>query len=110
MARVVLVRLLVALVTIWGASVAIYFGIAALPGDPATVILGEGASREAVASLQGQMTLDEPLVQRYFDWLGGFVRGDLGESFATGTPRPVWPLISGKLRNTLVLTAATLLI
>jgi peptide/nickel transport system permease protein len=110
MARVVLVRILVALVTVWGASVAIYFGIAALPGDPATVILGEEATPDAVASLRQQMNLDEPLVQRYGDWLGGFVHGDLGESFATGTPRPVWPLISGKIRNTLVLTAATLLI
>jgi peptide/nickel transport system permease protein len=110
MLRLVVVRVLVALVTFWGASVAIYFGIEALPGDPATVILGEEATPDAVAALSKEMDLDRPVVERYGDWLLSFVQGDLGESFATGTPRPVWPLISGKIRNTLVLTLVTLLV
>jgi peptide/nickel transport system permease protein len=110
MTRLILVRIGVMLITFFGASVAIYFGIEALPGDPATVILSEEATPEAVAALSEQMELDRPVVERYVDWLGGFVQGDLGESFATASPRPVWPLISGKIRNTLVLTLATLAI
>lgn len=56
------------------------------PGDPVDVMLGEGATAEARAELTAQLGLDQPLPQRYWQWLRDVLRGDLGESFRSGTP------------------------
>jgi peptide/nickel transport system permease protein len=51
-----------------------------LPGDPAVNILGPGATPEAVAELHERLHLDDPLLSRYFRWLGDAATGDLGDS------------------------------
>ena len=51
-----------------------------VPGNAAVAILGEGQPPEAYAELEAELGLDQPLVPRYFDWLGDAVTGDLGES------------------------------
>ena len=54
------------------------------------------------------MGLDKPAVERYFDWLGGLLTGDLGNSaagYAQGTALPIWDQIKGKLSNSLILAA-----
>jgi peptide/nickel transport system permease protein len=56
------------------------------PGDPAQAILGETATAEAIATLRQRLGLDVPLLQRYLNWLGGVLTGDLGESFRAGEP------------------------
>ncbi len=53
-----------------------------LPGDFAQAILGQGATPEAVDAIRKDLGLDQPLVVRYFDWLAGALRGDMGSSFA----------------------------
>ena len=53
-----------------------------LPGDFAEAILGQGATPEAVASIRRDLGLDQHPVVRYFDWLSGALKGDLGNSFA----------------------------
>jgi peptide/nickel transport system permease protein len=63
-------------------SIVIFIAVNLLPGDFAQSILGQGATPEAVASIREDLGLDQPLVARYFDWLGGILRGDLGTSFA----------------------------
>lgn len=55
-----------------------------LPGDLASVILGDQATPEKVAALRHDMGLDQPLWWRYLGWLGGVLEGDLGRSFRTG--------------------------
>lgn len=55
-----------------------------MPGDPATVQLGDEASQEAVKQLQEQLGLDRPAWEQYFRWIGGIARGDFGESFISG--------------------------
>jgi peptide/nickel transport system permease protein len=57
---------------------------ALLPGDLAYVMLGDQATPETVAALHRQMGYDLPLWQRYLQWLGNVVQGDLGRSFRTG--------------------------
>ncbi len=57
-----------------------------LPGDPASAILGEQATPEAVAQVRDQLGLDDPLPERYFNWLGDAVTGDFGASYRTNTP------------------------
>ncbi len=58
----------------------------ALPGDPALVIAGGFANEETIAQINEDLGLDQPLIPRYFDYLGGLARGDLGESFESRNP------------------------
>jgi peptide/nickel transport system permease protein len=86
MAAYVLRRLPAALVTLFLASVGIFLLITALPGNPAELILGDQATPEAVAALEEQLGLDQPLVTQYAEWIGGLLRGDLGSSYLSGEP------------------------
>lgn len=61
-------------------SFGVFLLVAALPGDPAAAILGPGRPEEDYAALRTELGLDQPLFQRYFDWLGGALTGDLGRS------------------------------
>jgi peptide/nickel transport system permease protein len=50
------------------------------PGDPAAKVLGNTGSPEDYQRIRAEMGLDLPPVQRYLDWLGGVLRGDLGQN------------------------------
>lgn len=54
------------------------------PGSAAEVILGENATPEAVAKMNADMGLDQPLWRQYADWLASAMHGDLGTSPLTG--------------------------
>jgi peptide/nickel transport system permease protein len=83
------------------ASLGIFLVLNLLPGDVAQVILGSSASPETVAALREQMGLNRGVLVRYFEWLGGMLTGDLGESAFTG--EPIAGLIAPKLGVTLSL-------
>src|SRR2546421_1994235 len=88
-----------AIVALLAASILIFAAVQVLPGNAATAVLGRNATPQAVANLEHQMHIDEPLPTRYVNWLGGFVHGDLGDSsvaLAQGaTHAPISHLISG---------------
>ncbi len=75
-------RLMLGLLTLLIVSVVIFAAVNALPGDFAQTVLGQGATPEAVAAIRQDLGLDRSPIQRYFDWLGDALRGDLGTSFA----------------------------
>jgi peptide/nickel transport system permease protein len=79
-----------------------------LPGDPAMVLAGEDRDPSVVAYLREKLHLDEPLPIRYAYWLGGVLRGDLGESMRM--QKPVTALIAEKLPVTLELAAIAIVI
>lgn len=54
-----------------------------LPGDPAINVLGNSASPEAIEEFREKNKLDDPVLVRYFRWLGSAVKGDLGDSVFT---------------------------
>ena len=54
-----------------------------LPGDPAMILAGEDQDPAVVAYLRAKLHLDQPLPVRYLYWVGGVLRGDLGESVRT---------------------------
>jgi len=93
------------LVTLWVVSVLVFAGTEILPGDVAEAILGQSATPEAVAAIREQLNLDRPAVVRYLDWLSNILRGDLGTSLAANLP--ISEMISGRLKNTLILAALT---
>ncbi len=95
-------RLGLAVLTLWLVSVLVFVATAAL-GDPIRAILGKdyAAQPARVERLRADLQLDDPLVVRYFRWLGGLLTGDPGRSIAAS--RPVAQLISGPVVNSLVL-------
>jgi peptide/nickel transport system permease protein len=50
------------------------------PGDPARAMLGPDAPADQVEALRDRLGLNQPLVAQYVAWLGGVLKGDLGES------------------------------
>jgi len=81
-ARIIAERLALGFVTLIVVSIVIFLAVNALPGDFAQAILGQGATPEAIASIRRDLGLNEPMVTRYFGWLGNMLTGDLGVSFA----------------------------
>jgi peptide/nickel transport system permease protein len=79
-----------------------------LPGDPAIVLAGEDRDPAAVEHLRRKLNLDKPLPVRYFLWVGGVVKGDLGESLRV--QKPVVDLILEKLPVTVQLASMAIVI
>jgi len=106
--KLILIRLGLGLLTLWLVSLVVFFATQALPGDPARAILGREAANKALyESLRRQLNLDRPLYAQYFGWLGGVVRGDLGDSIVQQGTK-VTTLLKDRVINsaTLVLFAA----
>ena len=99
-------RLLQLIPVLLGISLVVFLIMALLPGDPALAILGPYATPEALASLRGELGLDEPLWRRFLLWLGNLLQGDLGRSVAL--QRPVTDEIAERVGPTLLLAAAAL--
>jgi peptide/nickel transport system permease protein len=74
--RTLCVRLAVALGTLLLISIITFAATNAVPSDPARVALGKLASPAEVEQYRKSEGLDRPLVPRYFEWLGRYVRGD----------------------------------
>ena len=98
-------RLLVGLLTLWAASVLVFAGTELLPGDVATVILGQEKTPEAVAALRAKLGLDKPAPVRYIIWLTGMLQGEMGVSLVSS--KPVADVIGGWGKNTFILAGFT---
>ncbi len=79
-------RLASLLASLLVASIVIFLVLEVVPGDPASFMLGLNATPESAAALRDALGLDGPPVQRYFNWLFGFFRGDLGISYTYKVP------------------------
>ncbi len=106
--RLIVPRLGFALITLLAVSMIIFWAVEWLPGDTATLILGQDATPERVAVLRQQLHLDIPPWARYLRWLAGFARGDWGESLTA--KRPVADFVLARLGNTLILSGLALLL
>jgi peptide/nickel transport system permease protein len=78
-------RLMLLIGIVFVISVGSFYLIHLLPGNPATVILGFGATPEAKAALYHQLGLNKPIYLQYFVWLGNILHGNLGVSFISST-------------------------
>jgi peptide/nickel transport system permease protein len=88
-------RIILFAATLLIASMIVFAVMDVLPGNAAQTILGPTATPEAVAALSHKLGLDQPAPSRYAHWVGGALRGDLGLSYAYGSP--VGPLIASSL-------------
>ncbi|MFV1989641.1 MAG: ABC transporter permease, partial [Acidimicrobiales bacterium] len=82
MRRVVMLRLLRLLLTLWVVSFLTFFMVSAFPGDPVLVALGGNvASVEQYEEVKEELGLNESVPVRYVTWLGNALQGDLGKSY-----------------------------
>ena len=108
MVKYIIRRLLVAVVLVLGAASLVFVMLHAVPGDPVRVFVGDFATEEQVAAIRSKMGLDRPLPVQYLEWLGGIVRGDLGQSLAMSIP--VSRLILERLPRTLEVAGISILL
>jgi peptide/nickel transport system permease protein len=101
-------RLAFAVVTLFAVLTLVFLLVRIVPGDPAQVILGDQASREAIEAMRVRLGLDKPVWQQYATFLGGALRGDWGVSMVTG--RPVIEEVLKVLPWTIELTLVSLLL
>ena len=107
MARFLIVRISLIVVTLLAVSIAIFSLIEITPGDAASTMLGQGATPENLKALRERLGLDKPMYVRYLEWIGGAVTGDLGKA-ATG--KDVSEIIGGRLFNSALLAVSAFLI
>ncbi len=106
MLRVVVSRVLQALVTLLGVSVVV-FALSQSTGNPVDVLLPIEATPEQRAALIENLGLDKPLVVQYVTYLGNVLEGDFGTSIRTELP--VRGLVVDRLGNSVLLVSASLL-
>ncbi|MXV62242.1 ABC transporter permease subunit [Natronorubrum sp. JWXQ-INN-674] len=104
MGKFLIRRLLQGIFVIWGV-ITIMFGLRAVsPGDPATLMLGEGATQELIEHVREQEGLNEPIYVQYFDYLQGMVVGDFGYSWISN--REVEAMVIERIPATVELAVA----
>jgi peptide/nickel transport system permease protein len=108
MTRYILRRLGFLALTILVTSLIVFTVTQYLPGDVCRIILGREAGETALETCRADLGLNDPLVVQYAHWLGNFLTGDWGTSYSTKTP--IFPLVMGRMRNSLILAGLTLLI
>lgn len=86
------------LLTLVLATVVVFLGVRALPGDPALALAGEDRSPETLAAIRSQYGLDQSIPVQFGHFISNIVRGDLGTSIRTGTP------VSAMMRTALPVT------
>jgi peptide/nickel transport system permease protein len=85
-ARYLLTRAWHSALTLVLASVVVFIGIRALPGDPALALAGEDRSPAALAAIRKEYGLDRPLTVQFGRYVERAVHGDFGHSIRTGLP------------------------
>lgn len=108
MLRYIAKRLGYSVLVLVGVSV-IAFGLLRLaPGNPARLMLPEGASEQEVAALAEKLGLNKPLITQYLLYMRGVVTGDLGTSLFY--KKPNLELITQSLGPTFVLTTVAIVV
>ena len=102
-------RLAAALVLLWLVVTLTFILVRLAPGDAAALLVPPTATPEDAARLRAELALDAPIAVQYAKWMGGLLRGDLGESFAQRRPvarvlREALPVSLGLGGSSLVLT------
>ncbi|CAM3375344.1 ABC transporter permease [Aeromicrobium ponti] len=69
-----------------GVTFVVFFIMQLVPGDPAVLLAGEGASKETIEAIREQLGLNQPLYIQYFEYLTNVFRGDLGVSLKNSQP------------------------
>ena len=108
MLSLVVRRLALLVLVLFGLSLLLFAWVRALPGDPARALLGEKATPAGIAAVNERYGFDQPVWQQYLTYLGRLLRGDLGASINTG--EPVLTTFADRFPATIELAVAALLL
>ncbi len=101
MHKYILRRILLLIPVLLGVSFLVFTILSLTPGDPAQLILGENAPKEAILQLRDEMGLNKHFIIQYLNFIKRAIVGDFGRSYTTG--REVFGEIFSRFPNTLLL-------
>lgn len=82
----ILRRLVQTIPVIFGVTIVVFTIMQLVPGDPAVLLAGEGATKETIESLRVQLGLNQPLYVQYMEYVSNIFRGDFGTSLKNNQP------------------------
>src|SRR5437660_617744 len=100
-------RLLLAIPTIAGVVVLVFFLVRVAPGDPALALVGQGITATQMAALRESLGLDKPLTDQFVIFVTSLLRGDFGYSYRFSIP--VWDILVERIPASLLLVATSVL-
>lgn len=105
MVRFLLTRIATSIPTLLIVSATVFMLMRLIPGDPATLMLGDLAQPGQIEAMRREMGLDQPIVVQFLIWMGNVLTGDFGQSIATR--QDILPLILDRfaVSATIVLVA-----
>ena len=104
----ILRRLLQMIPVMIGVTLVVFLIMQLVPGDPARMLAGEGASPEQIEAIRNSLGLNRPLWVQYFSYLGNVLQGDFGKSIVTSSP--VLEEILIRLHTTIELALASIFV
>lgn len=104
----ILRRLAATVPVLFTVAVMVFLMLRLTPGDPAAIIAGDNATTQQILDIRTKLGLEQPILQQFFIWLGGLLRGELGESFFFR--KTVFELISERIEPTLSLAFLTIVL
>ncbi len=108
MLNYILLRIVSALIVIFGVVFIVFMLIHMVPGDPVEVMLGESATSIDREALRHSLGLDQPLWQQFFHFLQSLFSLDLGQSLHS--QQAISELIAARIGPTVELALASLLV
>ncbi|OBC13586.1 glutathione ABC transporter permease GsiC [Gordonia sp. 852002-50816_SCH5313054-c] len=106
--RFILIRLLYTVLVLIGVTIAVFFLMQIVPGDPVKIALGTRYTPESYAALRSASGLDQPLFTQLIHYIGNAATGDLGVSFRNN--EPVTQMLMDRLPATIALAVAAILV
>lgn len=107
MLKFVVRRLLLLIPVVIGVSIVSFSIMHMIPGDPARIIAGEGATIEDIMSIRIKYGLDRPLIEQYFRFMKGVITNDLR---SIRTERPILTELLPRFTNTAQLALVSIII
>ncbi|WP_254768910.1 ABC transporter permease [Salinilacihabitans rarus] len=101
-------RILQGVFVLWGVVTILFALRAVSPGDPATLMLGEGASQDLIEHVRREEGLNEPMYVQYLEYLRGIVVGDFGYSWQSR--RDVEAMVIERIPATIELAVAATIV
>ncbi|MGG0670452.1 ABC transporter permease [Lederbergia citrisecunda] len=84
MSKFIIRRLLQTIPVLLGVSILVFSMMYLIPGDPAQIMAGEGASPKTVEQIREKLGLNEPAPVQYLSYMKNVLQGDLGNSVRSG--------------------------
>ncbi len=85
----------------------VFLILSATPSNPGRMMLGPTATEQQVQAVNAQFGLDKPVLERFLDYAGGLLRGDMGRSYKS--QQPVVQILLPKFPRTLEIAVFSVL-